>query len=537
MKRMKHNWIVAMLLLVAMAPMATAIEHDKPYGEPYKPAGKRIVFTTWYWVRPGQWDWLDNSGKSVYANDRVKAGPYDAHFTSYDAPRGIRLIAEPAQRVGPIIQRTKPWEKMGLNVYTIIRDQGKFRAWGSCQDAKGVNHACYFESTDGRNWTRPDLGLVEYDGNKHNNLIAYDPVSIMVDPIAPPEERYKSMKHADFDVKKFEEYKKKRPWSYMAIESDPGRVHSIRAAVSADGLTWKELPEPISVEPSDTQVTVHYNPELKKYVMYTRSYLIGPRAPGVALPTARVHQFLGRRAIGRSESKNFRAFPLSQVIIEPGPAMSPTDTYYTNCFTTIPGAPDGYVMFPAIYQQASDNTRIELFTSDDDKVWHQAPGPAMLRTDTFGKWDGGVIFAHPNLIELADGTWALPYTGYRYPHKYPRGAWSYDAGYMTWPKGRLMALEAPGDGSFATPVFIPPGKRLLINAVTQRTGQILVEAADLVGKPLPGHSFEDAVPIIGDQYRQPVKWKNAEDLGVKEGEPVMLRFRMKQAKIYGLDFD
>jgi hypothetical protein len=78
---------------------------------------------------------------------------------------------------------------------------------------------------------------------------------------------------------------------------------------------------------------------------------------------------------------------------------------------------------------------------------------------------------------------------------------------------------------------------LLINAVTQRAGSIKVEAADLSGNPLAGRSFADAAPIVGDQYKAAVTWKDAGDIGLSKGQPVIFRFRMDKAKIYGLEFE
>lgn len=523
------------LTLLGIARTSRAIEHEKPYGEPYQLLGKRMVFTTWYFVRPGQLDWLGGKGQSAGAKTDVKDGPFDAKFSSIDAPSGIELVSEPAQRIGPIISRDRPWEKMGIAITTLIQDAGKFRIWGSCQDAAGKRYACYFESKDGKTWERPNLGLVEFDGNKATNLLSYPVASVFIDPTAPPEARYKTVKEGD--EPDFPKYKQHRPWSVMATETDPGRAHAIRAAASPDGLNWTELKQSMSVEPSDTLIVATYDSRLKKYVMFTRSYMVGPRAEAATMPTARRHQFVPRRAIGRAESEKFEEFPLSQVIIESGSDMPPTDTYYTNCYTTLPGAPDHHAMFPAIYHQSTDTTSIELFTSYDGKMWHRAPGSPLLRTNNFGQWDGGCVFAQPNLLELPDGSWALPYTGYIYPHKYPRGAWAYDPGLALWPKGRLMALQAKERGEFTTVAFLAPSSTLKINAVTDRAGSILVEAADLEGKPLKGRTFDDAIPIVGDQYQTVVKWKGAGDLGVAASMPVVLRFRMDRAKIYALDFE
>ena len=81
-----------------------------------------------------------------------------------------------------------------------------------------------------------------------------------------------------------------------------------------------------------------------------------------------------------------------------------------------------------------------------------------------------------------------------------------------------------------------PGRKLLLNAVTKRAGSILVAATNRHGAFVAGRSFDDAVPIIGDQYRTVVKWKGGDELGVEPGQPISLRFRMNKATIYGLDF-
>ncbi len=73
-------------------------------------------------------------------------------------------------------------------------------------------------------------------------------------------------------------------------------------------------------------------------------------------------------------------------------------------------------------------------------------------------------------------------------------------------KGRLIALEAEDIGEFMTVAFIPPGKKMKINAVTKRAGKILVEVvSDSEDKVLAGRSFEDCDPIIGDKFWVPAR--------------------------------
>jgi len=218
--------------------------------------------------------------------------------------------------------------------------------------------------------------------------------------------------------------------------------------------------------------------------------------------------------------------------------MPPSDLIYTNSYTTIPGAPDHHLMFPAIWHAAADDTTsIMLASSHDGKLWHFVPGGPVLETAPFGEWDGGCVFANVNLIELPDGAFALPYTGYIFPHKYPRGQLKYATGYALWPKGRLVALEAQDIGEFTTAQFFPPGRKMRINADVHRAGSIIVEVADQGYKTIEGRSFADCVPVIGDQFRTIVAWKNGDDLNHADGGAIMLRFKLDRAKLFGLEFE
>ena len=46
--------------------------------------------------------------------------------------------------------------------------------------------------------------------------------------------------------------------------------------------------------------------------------------------------------------------------------------------------------------------------------------------------------------------------------------------------------------------MVASGRRVRLNAAVKAAGHILVEAADHKGRALPGRTFDDAVPILGD---------------------------------------
>ena len=121
--------LLTIFLLIYVYPVTA---QHRPVLEPHQLAGTRIVFTNWYFVRPPHIDWVDDQGQSVYRSDNAEFDGYEANFVSLDAPHGIRLFVEPAQREIPIIPNDKPWDKWAIRLYTLIHENGKYRFWGRC---------------------------------------------------------------------------------------------------------------------------------------------------------------------------------------------------------------------------------------------------------------------------------------------------------------------------------------------------------------------------------------------------------------------
>ena len=480
-------------------------------GEPYDLAGKRIVFTNWYYVHPGDLDWVDDEGKSVYVDGDEH--PDASHFVGKEPPRGIRLRACKPVVKGPL----------DMPYRMIMQDGNVYKGWTSSE---------YYESSDGYKWTKKaNLELDEIA--KEDGFF-----QVFIDPSAPPAERYKALlSGGNISAEEFEKFREKRPdgWEPRALllYKEKQNVSCIRACVSPDGIRWTTLTDPLVVEYADTWNTAYYDQVLEKYVLYTRYWSVGPRTHRIPSDIRHSWTGVGRRAIGRSESSDFRRFPPSEMILEPSPDMLPSEVLYTNCYTTIPGAPDQHLMFPTVWNASvNDTTRIVMCSSHDGINWHWVPGGDLLETQPHGQWNGGAIWVHPNLIELPDGSWAISYCGHNVPHKYPRGQRVGKMGYAIWPKGRLIALEAPDKGQFTMVPVMAPGRTLKINAITKRTGGIRVEVAGVKGR-----SFKDCTRIFGDRHWTTIEWNGQSDLGFKEGKPIMLRFQLDQAEIFGLEFE
>lgn len=517
-------------------------------GEPVQLAGRRLIFTHYHYIRPPSFGWFDDQGNNVTVSGT--AGLWDAHLRVTDAPAGIRIVAQPAERSlepFPGIEPARPWEEGKIPPGHVIFDEqdGIFKAWTTCSGGR-----CYLQSKDFVNWERPELGLVEFKGNKKNNLIEADDLGWVFKDPSSKEERWKWIGERNITRREYEEFQKKRPrdWDPKSDRVDvpqetragPGNlILAVKGGVSPDGCSWKTIPEPLVVQHADTINTAYYDDRLRKYVAYFRHWVMPGRSPNSPADDRGLSWMAGRRSIGRSETGDFRRFPVSECILTPGPdILEPSDSLYTNGHTFVPFAPDQHLFFPTIWHQINDATSVAVASSLDGKLLHWLPGNPVLTTAAFEQWDGGCLFASGQLMELPDGRWILPYSASNVPHKYPRqGAIKSGLGFATWKRGRLVAVEAAERGQFTTFALMPPGRKIRLNALTARGGSVLVEVTDASRKSVPGRTFEDCKPIIGDQFKTPVTWKAGDDLGVPDSTPICLRFKLDQAKLYFVDFD
>jgi len=529
------RFAVLEFLVTAMLFPAVSSAEPTPSRQPYELEGKRLVFTSWAFVRPCGPPWTDRASESALAAESDNGDQDSALHT----PWGVRIRAhKPSERRKLVIAPEKPWESAPIVIAEcIVEDNGVYKAWAECSAGP-----CYLESDDGLTWRRPIVGLVEFRSSKENNLIPSAPKrNVFIDPSS--EYRYKSVWEASFNQDEFDAYRQRRPdaWSTMAKRQIGNEVRyvGLKGAVSRDGFTWEEIDHPLVIDHTDTVNVGYYDARREKYIIYVRKWNTLPRAPGYMPDTWDSWLAHGRRCIGRIEADDFRNLPLSQLIVEPSPEMPPTFGLYTNCFTWIPEAPDLFLMFPAAYDVIDDTTQTWIASSLDGKAWHWIPGNPLFETAPFGQWDGGCLFAYPPLMELGDGSFALPYIGANVPHKYPRGLVKTDWAYAIWPHGRLIAIEAEERGEFATVPMIPPGQKLYINALTKRTGYVRValQRCGDTTEIVPGRGFKEAIAVVGDHPRTLVRWQDTDKLGVKPGEAVSLLFKLNQAEIFSLAFE
>jgi len=138
---------------------------------------------------------------------------------------------------------------------SVLHIEGKFRMWYLGMIQKKIEHGqapgwfrpmCYAESEDGIHWTKPELGLVDLNGNKKNNICLIesdapgfsrinDYLTVIHDPEDPdPKRRYK----VAFVVHLTPEEMR---GGVSKVGPEEKRWCAFITATSADGLRWKVI--------------------------------------------------------------------------------------------------------------------------------------------------------------------------------------------------------------------------------------------------------------------------------------------------------
>jgi len=237
----------------------------------------------------------------------------------------------------PLLVSSRSYEDRSLGYVNVIREGGRWRLWYETVDHTYKTDAdiylCYAESSDGVKWERPDVGRVEFEGNRRNNIL-FTPADggghghfVFVDEQAPAGERYKIVLSR---------------WS-------EGIGWIVFGGTSPDGLAWTIFNEPILKLNSDTQTVCFRDGGV--YRMYVRMWSEG--------------LFAGKRIVGYTESKDFRRFGEPAAILAPDAEDPPEFQFYNSAATKLKD--DLYVMFISVFDTKQDLVRLHGAWSRDGR--------------------------------------------------------------------------------------------------------------------------------------------------------------------------
>ena len=441
------------------------------------------------------------------ADDAVKIGSRLEPFVDdylIEKMDGVELQLQHPVRREEVIRFDEPWEGETCAYVTIFKDGPSYRMYyrGSRNDQVNPMVTCVAESKDAVHWTKPKLGLFDFNGSKQNNIVWSGEGAGEFTPFKDPNP----------DAKRSERYKA------VSTKIVGPRKAALFVWVSPDGYRWKLMQDgPILTDGHfDSQNLAYWDAGRGEYVCYYRDYRNSTRE------------------IKRSTSKDFVHWtPGEWVTYNTAP-----EEFYTNAITPYFRAPHIYVGFPKRFMikrkvvESHPNPGVSdgvFMSSRDGLVFHKW-AEAFLRPGLDQEnWTDRNNMAAWGMLELQPGEISIYYSQhYRHPTN--------GMVRTTIRTDGFVSVHAGGTaGEMVTKPIISWGKELVINYSTGAAGGVQVEVQGADGRPIPGFALDDCPAIYGDQIERVVTWKSS-DLSSLSGKPIRLRFRMTDADLYSMRF-
>lgn len=457
------------------------------------------------------------------------AAPYRRLFLDamvVEESSGLARVFHSAEKYekNPIIVKEHKWEGWGPYVYgTVMWDGGKLRMWyqGIGGNAADVSYA---ESNDGIHWTKPELGIIEYEGSTKNNILGpngacHIPSVIRVPSPSSPEKQWAIY-----------------GFGYDEDTNDAGRSQGGPAVhYSPDGLhwDWKGTPNQYGLFSSSDVTNFFYDPYTHRFTATCKTMNRRHRAVGVALSDDGLKW---RKPI---EGAVFGADDLDPDATQVyGMPVFPYQGIYI-------GQPWIYharwikygryskpeVMYEA--QEGSERTvDVQLAWSHNMLQWTRTPErKPFIALGPEGSWDSEMIYTARAPVIVGDKLFFY-YGGYDTIHdddKNAKGA----IGLATLRLDGFCSMRAAQDEGWLISrreVFNTP--KVSINAKCGPGGYVTAELIDRNNKVIPGFSRQDCIAFTGDSVCHELKWKTKQFPKKLIDKDKKIRFYMKDADLY-----
>ena len=441
-----------------------------------------------------------------------------------------------------------PWEGNASAYQSVFKDGDVYRMYyrglqyntGGPATLALENHPwnlCLALSKDGLHWERPNLGVVEFKGSKDNNIVltpelaaavggdpAHTAVVLDQNPACPPEERIK----------------------IIILGGKPKT--GLYVLKSGDGVHFTPLSkEPLVTEGAfDSQNLLFWDPVRQEYREYHRGFKDGVRGIMTAAAKTLTAPFPAPEWL---EYPGVTPEHLYTNQIQPyyraphiflGFPMRYTDRGWSEPVTFLPGLPERLARASAGSARYGTAVTDAVFMSSRDgktfRRWPEAfirPGPrqhdSWVYGDNFVFW--GMLETPSSLADAPNELSLLATEGYW------EGTSMNVRRYTIRMDGFVSAYAPMSGGEIVTKPLRFAGGNLALNFETSGAGSVQVEIQDEAGQPLKGYTLQDCPPIYGDHLQYIVRWaQSGGDLRPLAGKPVRLRFVLKDADLYSLQF-
>lgn len=408
---------------------------------------------------------------------------------------GVLRRVLPARKddANPLLAPERPWEGRALIVPSVCREPatGPWRMWYA---AHGVipkrSILCYAESDDGRLWRRPDLGLVEFQGSKANNIVLIeemDAISVYLDLTAAPEERYRLFS----DCK--------------AGTANGGYVFTM---ASADGLRWRMRHDRMIPVRNDSQNTGLKDPYTGKWICYHR--------PGHLV-----------RTVARSESPDGKTWGVIRQVMTPD-TFDQLQGFEHYAIAVFP-YDGGFLGLLRIYDTRWDRLTswVEAVVSRDGIRWQRLPDRTpLVGLGPDGAWDSRLITPGHALVEEGAGHWFF-YDSWNARHDAELGEPHARSciGRAFIPRRRFFECAAQREKStLTTHPLLLEGDALLLDALSPLPG-IRASLSLCDGTTPAGFAATDSTALTGDVHSGRIDFAGG-SLSRFAGQPVRITLHM-----------
>jgi len=383
---------------------------------------------------------------------------------------------------------------------------------------RSTRHIGYATSTDGLHWNKPDLGLIEYNGSKHNNIVALDghaPNVINVSGIPGAKSRWRMY-----------------TMSFWGGDG-PGPVkHHIRVRESDDCMNWKKITRLAEFLDVSTIILDRDAIDPKhRFKAYGQCLFRWPiRLLGVAtsedgLDWARAKIFLAPDELGVADSEDHYL------------GVTRYGDYYI-------------ALYDAMYSNHSCAT--EMAVSRDGLHFSRVfPGRKFIPLGNFGDYDSSMITISAGFVTTAEKHYQY-YAASRMNYQEGVGVrsglgqpWRRTMGLRVWRRDGFTSLRVPIGGKYGTLLTRPLNvkdtdkHKLVLNIHVPNCGTVSVSVLDAAtGKLIPGYQKSDQISGI-DRINHVVTFGSRSDLsGLAGVERIQLRISLSgtESQIYSIGF-
>ncbi|MGA8540722.1 MAG: hypothetical protein WB566_14560 [Terriglobales bacterium] len=431
----------------------------------------------------------------------------------------------------PLFGQDKPWEPRFDNLYpNVLYDDNDdvYKCWytpylvSPCTastppelrpyrsfDEKGEELGiCYATSQDGIVWHKPELGLIDFNGSKKNNIV------MRRDESGDPGEA-----GVIKDLREVDPLRRYKMFFYRygaSVEDSPG---SMALAFSPDGVRWSK---PQLLPQIQAHGDTHNN------LLWSLGNQGNEAGFGRWVGITRLRGAKGERLVGRTESPDLTNWTPVIEVMRALPDEQWRQTYELLVFRHA----NLYLGLVVLLNEDGDNDTVdcELAWSPDTIRWERVcPGTPFIPRGALGSYDDLCL----------------------YPGAYPIQRQGEIRLYYCGSNGKHSGFR---DGFFCLAHLRPDGYAALASEMGGQVGIVETHPIECVGTQLhvttdaaggrvrvaivdaDGYALDQCEAIITNCSDAIVRWKGQKDISGLLGKYFRLRFETTAARLYSLTF-